>query len=237
MMTRMFKDKIGRTVEVYIDDMVVKSKQEVQHIEDLQRVFEVLRQHKLRLNAEKCTFRVKAGKFLGYLITGQGIEVNPNQIEAIKRLKPLSNPKKVQVLTRMLATLNQFISKFADRCRPFYQLLRKWKGFQWYEECEKVFQDLKEYLMQAPMLTAPNPEDDLFMSLLVSDHAISTVLLRDQGVQHPIYYISKTLVDVETRYLPLKKLVLALIHVTRKLSHYFQAHTVYVLTDIICSRY
>ena len=237
MMTRMFKDKIGRTVEVYIDDMVVKSKQEVQHIEDLQRVFEVLRQHKLRLNAEKCTFRVKAGKFLGYLITGQGIEVNPNQIEAIKRLKPLSNPKEVQVLTRMLATLNQFISKFADRCRPFYQLLRKWKGFQWYEECEKVFQDLKEYLMQAPMLTAPNPEDDLFMSLLVSDHAISTVLLRDQGVQHPIYYISKTLVDVETRYLPLKKLVLALIHVTRKLSHYFQAHTVYVLTDIICSRY
>ena len=91
----MFQDKIGRTVEVYIDDMVVKSKQEVQHIEDLQRVFEVLRQHKLRLNAEKCTFRVKAGKFLGYLITGQGIEVNPNQIEAIKRLKPLSNPKEV----------------------------------------------------------------------------------------------------------------------------------------------
>ena len=87
------------------------------------------------------------------------------------------------------------------------------------------------------MLKAPDPKEDLFMYLLVSDHAVSIVLLRDQGVQHPIYYISKTLVDVETRYLPLKKLVLALIHVTRKLSHYFQAHTVYVLTDIICSRY
>ena len=112
----MFQDKIGRTIEVYIDDMVVKSKQEVQYIEDFQRVFEVLRQHKLRLNAEKCTFRVKASKFLGYLITGQGIEVNPDHIEAIKRLKPPSNPKEVQVLTGMLATLNQFISKFADRC-------------------------------------------------------------------------------------------------------------------------
>ena len=69
MMKRMFRDKIGRTVEVYIDDMVVKSKQEIQHIEDLQGVFEILRQHKLRLNAEKCAFGVGAGKFLGYLIT------------------------------------------------------------------------------------------------------------------------------------------------------------------------
>ena len=68
MMTRMFQDKIGRTVEVYIDDMVVKSKQETRHIKDLQGVFKVLQQHKLRLNAEKCAFEVGAGKFLGYLI-------------------------------------------------------------------------------------------------------------------------------------------------------------------------
>ena len=95
MMTRMFQDKIKRTIEVYIDDMVVKSKQEVRHMEDLQGVFEVLRQHKLRLHAEKCTFGVGAGKFLGYLITGRGIKVNPNQIEVVKRLKPPSNPKEV----------------------------------------------------------------------------------------------------------------------------------------------
>ena len=75
--------------------------------------------------------------------------------------------------------------------------------------------------MQAPMLTAPDPGEDLFMYLSISDHAISTVLLRDQGVQHPIYYISKILVDVKTRYLPLEKLVLALVHATRKLPHYF----------------
>ena len=94
-MTRMFRDKIGRTVEVYIDDMVVKSKWEAQHIEDLKGVFEVLWQHKLHLNADKCAFEVGAGKFLGYLITNQGIEVNPNQIEAMKHLKSPSNPKVV----------------------------------------------------------------------------------------------------------------------------------------------
>ena len=126
----MFQDKIGRVVEVYIDDMVVKSKQEGQHIEDLQGAFEVLRQHKLCLNTEKYAFGVRAGKFLGYLITDRGIKVNPDQIDAVKCLKSPSNPKEVQILTGMLASLNRFISKFADHCRPFFQLLKKWKGFQ-----------------------------------------------------------------------------------------------------------
>ena len=134
------------------------------------------------------------------------------------------------MLIGMLAILNRFISKFVNHCRPFYQLLRRWKGFQWDEECGKAFQDLKEYLTQAPMLTAPDLGEDLFMYLLVSDHAVSAVLLRDQGVQHLVYYISKTFVNAETRYLPLEKLVLALVHATRKLPHYFQAHIVYVLT-------
>ena len=120
MMTRMFRDKIGRTVEVYIDDMVVKSKQEGRHIEDLSGTFEVLWQHKLHLNAKKCVFGVGVGKFLGYLITNRGIEINPNQIDVVRRLNPSSNPKEVQKLTRILAALNQFISKFVDRCRPFY---------------------------------------------------------------------------------------------------------------------
>ena len=74
------------------------------------------------------------GKFLGYRITNRGIEVNPDQIEAVKNLKPPSNLKEVQVLIGMLAALNRFIFKFVDRCRLFYQLLRKWKGFQWNED-------------------------------------------------------------------------------------------------------
>ena len=91
----MFQDKIERMVEVYIDDMVVKSKQEDRHIEDLQGTFEVLQQHKLRLNAEKCVFSVGAGKFLGYLIINRGIEINPDQIDAVNHLNPPSNLKEV----------------------------------------------------------------------------------------------------------------------------------------------
>ena len=180
-------------------------------------MFEILRKHKLRLNEEKCAFEVGAGKFLGYLITSRGIEVNPNQIEAVKHLRLPSNSKEVKVLTGMLAALNRFISKFSDRYHPFFQLLKKWKGFRWDDECEKAFQDLKEYLMQATMLTAPEPGEELFMYLSVSNHAVSVVLLRDWGVQQPMYYISKTLVDTETRYLSLEKLVLALVHAAKKL--------------------
>ena len=122
----------------------------------------------MHLNANKYAFEVGAGKFLGYMITHRGIEVNPDQISAIECLKSPSNPKKVKVLTGMLTALNRFISKFADRCRPFYQLLKKWKEFQWIEECEKAFQDLKEYLMQALMLSAPEPSKDLFTYLSMS---------------------------------------------------------------------
>ena len=183
MMTRMFREKIGCTVEVYIDDMVVKSKRESQHTEDLRGLFEILRRHKLRLNTEKCTFNVGAGKFLGYLISIQGIEANPDQINVVNRLIPSSNPKEVQMLIGMLAALNRFISKFADRCRPFYQLLKKWKGLHWDEECNKAFRELKEYLTKAPMLTALESGEDLFMYLSVSDHTVSAILLRDQGVQ------------------------------------------------------
>ena len=120
-----------------------------------------------------------ASKFLGYLISTRGIKANPDQIEAVNRLKSPSNPKEVQVLTGMLAALNRFISKFADRCRPFYQLLKKWKGFQWDEECDKAFRDLKEYLTRAPMLTALEFGEDLFMYPSVFDHAVSAVLLKD----------------------------------------------------------
>ena len=107
----------------------------------------------------------------------------------------------------MLAALNRFISKFADRCWPFYQLLKKWKGFRWDEGCDEAFRELKEYLAKAPRLTAPELGEDLFMYLSVTEHAVSAVLLREQGVQMPVYYVSKTLVDVETRYLPQDKLV------------------------------
>ena len=95
MMTKMFEPQLGKNIEVYIDDVVVNSKVVFEHVGDLQSIFEILREHKLRLNASKCSFGVGSGKFLGYMVTHRGIEVNPDQVKAINNLQPSRNPKEV----------------------------------------------------------------------------------------------------------------------------------------------
>ena len=100
--------------------MVVKSKGESKHVDDLGSIFEILRKHELRLNASKCSFGIGSGKFLGYKITHRGIEVDPNQIRAINNLQPPQDPKEVQKLIGMTVALNQFIFRSTDRCRPFF---------------------------------------------------------------------------------------------------------------------
>ena len=134
-MTRMFEPQLGKNIEIYVDDMVVKSKMVTKHLGDLGDIFDVLERHKLRLNASKCFVGVGSGKFLGYMVTHRGIEINPDQIKAINDLKPPRNAKEVQKLTGMIAALNQFISRSTNRCRPFYLLINKWKGFVWSEDC------------------------------------------------------------------------------------------------------
>ena len=93
MMTRMFESQLGKNIEIYIDDMVVKSKVVSEHLEDLGTIFEIIQKYKLRLKASKCSFGVGSGKFLGYMVTHRGIEVNPDQIKAINNLQSPRNPK------------------------------------------------------------------------------------------------------------------------------------------------
>ena len=107
-------------MKAYIDDMVIKSRLVEEHLADLGEIFLVLREHRLLLNASKCSFGVSLGKFMGYMIMHRGIEVNPEQIKAINSLHPPQNPKEMQKLTGMVAALNRFISWSADRCCPFF---------------------------------------------------------------------------------------------------------------------
>ena len=119
-MIRMFEPQLGKNIEIYTDDMVVKSKVESDHVNDLGNIFDILKRYKLWLNASKCSFGVRSGKFLGYMVTHRGIEVNHDKIRAINNLQPPRNPKEVQRLTGMIVAINRFISQSADRCRPFF---------------------------------------------------------------------------------------------------------------------
>ena len=180
-MTRIFEPQLSKNIEVYIDDMVVKSKIEAKHLDDLENIFEILRKHKLCLNAAKCSFGAGSGKFLGYMVTHHGIEVDPYQIRAIHDLQSPQNPKEVQKLTGMTATLNRLISRSVDRCRPFFQLLHKWKRFEWIEEFSSAFQPLKEYLSHPPIMSKLGEDEVLFTYIAVASHAVSLVLVWDEN--------------------------------------------------------
>ena len=140
----------------------------------------------------------------------------------------------MQKLTGMAAALNKFISRSADRCRPFFLLINKWKGFKWIEECATAFQQIKDYLARPLNMSSPEPDEVLFAYIVVALYVVSLVLIRvDGGVQWPVYYVSKSLHEAEVRYLPLEKAILAVVLGTRKLPHYFQAYTVVVLTQLL----
>ena len=138
--------------------------------------------------------------------------------------------KEVQSLNGKIATLNRFVSKVTNKCLPFFHTLRK--SFEWTDECQKAFEDLKKYLSSPPLLSLSKPSEELYLYLAVSQVAVSTALVREEDrSRRPIYFISRAFREAEVRYPQMEKLAFALVTAARKLKPYFQAHTIIVLTD------
>ena len=184
----------------------------------------------MKLNPSKCVFGVTAGKFLGFVVSQRGIEVNLEKVRAILELEPPRTVKAVQSLNGKVAALNRFVSKVTDKCLPFFRVLKK--SFEWTNECQKVFEDLKKYLSSPPLLSPSIPGEELYLYIAVSQAAVNAALVRDEGgSQRPIYFISRAFRGAEERYPRMEKLAFALITAMRKLKPYFQAHTIIVLTN------
>ena len=120
LVNKVFKSEIGKTIEVYVDDMVVKSTEEEVHQNNLNKVFDLLRRHDIKLNPEKCSFGVQARKFLGFMLTRRGIEVNPEKCKAIMDMRSPVKAKEVQKLTGRIVSLARFLSCSADKNLPFF---------------------------------------------------------------------------------------------------------------------
>ncbi|XP_060972515.1 uncharacterized protein LOC133038397 [Cannabis sativa] len=171
-------------------------------------------------------------KCLRFMVNQRGIEANPAKINALVEMRSPTKPKEVQSLTGKVAALNRFISRSSDKCKEFFQILKGNKKFQWTEKCEEAFQALKTHLGQPPILSKPMSDEVLSIYLAVLEYAISSVLiLEDQGQQYLVYYVSKRLLDAETRYPQMEKLAFALVLSSRKLRPNFQAHSIEVLTN------
>ena len=230
LMNRMFAPQIGRNVQVYVDNMLVKSRREEDHLEYLKETFDTLRSYNMKLNPGKCAFGVTAGKFLGFMVSQRGIEANPDKIRAIMEMKPSRNVKEVQSLSGKVAALNRFVSRAMEKCLPFFRTLKK--SFEWTDECQQAFEELKAYLSAPPLLSPSQLGEELFLYLAVSPAAISAALIREEEkVQKPVYYANRALRRAEERYPPMEKLAFELVMATHKLKPYFQAHTVVVLTN------
>ena len=174
----MFQKQIGTFMEAYIDDMLVKSIKAELHITHLAEAFQALKSYNMKLNPVKCAFGVSAGKFLGFIVNNRGIEANPNKIKVVLDMLPPSNIKDIQCMTGRIVVLSRFVSRASDKCRPFFQGLKK--AFQWDAYCQEAFTALKTYLSSPPILVSPSEGELLTLYLAISDFATSASLVRER---------------------------------------------------------
>ena len=125
LVNKMFNKQISKNMEVYVDDMLVKSKEELTHLDDLKETFATLKQYQMKLNPSKCVFGVALGKFLGFMVSQRGIEANPKKVQAIINMTSPRIIKEVQKLTGRIAALNRFVSRAMDKCLPFFKTLKQ----------------------------------------------------------------------------------------------------------------
>jgi hypothetical protein len=162
------ESQIGKNVEAYIDDMVVKTTDEDDLIADLAQTFVNLQRYCWKLNPEKCVFGVPSGKLLGFMVSHRGIEANPTKVDAIRRMNRPIGKKDVMKLTGMMAALGRFISKLGEKGLPFFKLLKKSDRFEWTDEEDQALQELKTFLTTPPIMVPPAPKETLLLYISTS---------------------------------------------------------------------
>ncbi|GKE14800.1 reverse transcriptase domain-containing protein, partial [Tanacetum coccineum] len=211
-----FHKQIGRNLEVYVDDIVIKSRTKDEIVKDIEETFKTLREINMKLNPKKCTFGVEEGMFLGYKVNSKGLKVCPDKVDAVLSLPSPKCLKDVQKLNGKLASLNRFLAKSAEKSLPFFKTLKKCtkkSDFHWTTEAEEAFKQMKQLIAELPMLTTPMKKEKLIIYLAAVKDTVSAVLMTErEAKQMPIYFVSKALRGSELNYTSMEKLVLALVH-------------------------
>jgi hypothetical protein len=202
-MNLIFHDLLGTILEIYIDDVVVKSADFEGHLADLQLAFERMRKYGLKMNPLKCAFGLLAGRFLGFVVHERGIEVDPKKVEAIRRIQELTCKKDLQSLLGKVNYLRRFISNLAGKIESLLPLVRiKYdKDFTWGIEQKEAFERIKEYLTKPLVLQAPKNGRVFRLYIAASDGVIGAMLAQEnKGKEGAIAYLSRRLLSTKTRY-------------------------------------
>ena len=237
--TTLFHDMMHRDVEVYVDDMIVTSRDRADHWAALECFFQRIRFFRLRLNPKKCTFGVTSGNLLGYMISERGIEEDPDKIRAILDMSPPQTEIEIRGFLGRLQYISRFIVRLTDTCEPIFRLLRKKQPKVWDDQCQQVFERIREYFLSPPVLVPPMLGRRLLLYFSVSDVALGCMLaqLDDSGRERAIYYLSKRMLEYETRYIMIERFCLALVWATRRLRHYMTEYSVQLVSRLDPLRY
>ncbi|GJS14198.1 reverse transcriptase domain-containing protein [Tanacetum coccineum] len=204
-----FDSQVGQNIEVYIDNLVIKSHTEAEMLRDIDETFRTLHKINMKLNPKKCTFEAVERMFLGYMISPEGIKPYPDKTEVVLQLPSPLTIKEVQSLNGKLASLNRFLSKSAKKSLPIFKTLKKCikkSEFHWTPDAEQAFKQLKQHLSELPLLVAPKPKEELIVYMSASHGAISAVLMTERStVQTSIYFVSRALQGAELNYTPMKR--------------------------------
>ncbi|BFG14857.1 hypothetical protein CerSpe_011310 [Prunus speciosa] len=194
-MTAVFHDMMGKEVEDYVDDLVVKSKTREGHQEVLRRVLERCRLYGLKMNPKKCAFGVSFGKFLGFQVHQRGIDVDPKKTRTINSLAPPRNPKELKSFMGRLSYIRRFIPGLAATMSIFTPLLKKGKPYVWSKECQEAYSQVQQIITNLPIKIAPIPGLPLKLYLAATNTAVGALLAQDDHGEEesPIYYVSRQL--------------------------------------------
>ncbi|GJS03160.1 reverse transcriptase domain-containing protein [Tanacetum coccineum] len=216
-----FDKQVDRNLEVYVDDIVIKSRTKEEIVRDIEETFKTLREINMKLNPKKCTFMVEEGMFLGYKVNSKGLKVCQDKVDDVPSLPSLKCLKDVQKLNGKLASLNRFLAKLAEKSLPFFKTLKKCtkkSDFHWTMEAKEAFKQMKQLIAELPMLTAPMEKEELIVYLAAAKETVSVVLMTErEAKQMPIYFVSRALRGPKLNYTSMEKLVMALVHASKRL--------------------
>jgi len=165
------------------------------------------------------------------MLTAEGIEANPDKSAAIVEMRNPKNLKEIQRLVGRLTSLARFLPRLTEKIKPILKIMKKQTAYKWDDQCEATFQQIKEMISSPPIMSRSVEELPLQLYLSVSDDTISATLIQENPEQRPVYFISRVLQSVETRYQLIEKIALVLLTAARRLRQYFQSQQVIVRTD------
>jgi hypothetical protein len=232
-----FKSSQAKQKQKNFPQNLIKS-WDVTLISDLAETFDNLNRYKLKLNPTMCSFGVSAGQLLGFLVSSRGTEANPEKIQAILTMGKPTKLHDVQKLVGRIATLSRFVARLGEKALPFYALMKKSDDkFEWTEEADTAFAQLKKVLSTPPVLVTPNEKEPL-LYITATHQVVSTVLVVERSeegkahrVQRLVYFLSEVLSPTKQRYPHYQKLAYSVFTTARKLRQYFAVHPIIVVNN------